>query len=136
MVAPVSIRKNPKLFPIMKLAGIIAPVAFWQASPVEKAAAANGCGPGGWLMDLVPDTLHGLIVTDVCNIHDWYYFYGLTTTDKIIGDKLFRFNLRSKIRMCTEMTLLCDMRLHLAETYYRAVHEHGYNAFFAGKAIA
>lgn len=135
MIAPVSVRKNPKLFPVMRLAGIVAPVAFWQASAEERAIHSNGCGPGGWIIDLVPDSLESLNITEECDIHDWYYSFGTTDEDKKIGDRIFRFNLRAKVRMNTTGILLLDTRLHLAELYFEAVDRHGHNAFYDGKVL-
>ena len=73
------------------------PASYKALSASEKEACCNGCGSkglGGWL---VPDSIWGLNITDVCNIHDYMYSRGTTLQDKEYADRVFLNNLVRKI---------------------------------------
>ena len=72
------------------------PAGYKALSASEKEACCNGCGSKslGWL---VPDSIWGLNITDVCNIHDYMYSRGTTLQDKEYADRVFLNNLVRKI---------------------------------------
>ena len=73
------------------------PKGYSALSAGEKHKICNGCGSkglGGWL---VPDSIWGLNITDVCNIHDYMYSRGTTLQDKEYADRVFLNNLVRKI---------------------------------------
>ena len=45
--------------------GILAPESFWRLGEEAYNCYCNGCGAGSALIDLVPDTIYGLRVTQV-----------------------------------------------------------------------
>jgi len=104
----------------------------YDEAPEEiKKTTCNGCGAGGWKYDIIPDTLYGLDITEICNIHDWMYCHGLTLEDKKIADDLFYLNLRHAIKK--GVWFLRYLRYMLAFEYYQAVSHFGERAFLVGK---
>lgn len=112
---------------------IYAPPAYKKLTPKQVAAITNGCGPGGWQIDLVPDTLWGLDITAACNIHDYMYHVGEDIADKKEADRVFLNNMLRLIDAQTKCRWLKRLRRSRAETYYFAVDIFGGPAFWAGK---
>ena len=106
---------------------LAAPEEFWSAPPELLARVCNGCGPGNWKIDLVPDKLLGLNISEPCNIHDFDYYLGV---DKEAADERFLDNLISTIR-AADNDLLLPLRLQQAACFYVAVKRCG--AAFFGK---
>ena len=114
---------------------LCAPNSYRRALPEVVARVVNGCGPGGWKYDLVPDTILGLRVTESCNIHDWMYNEGATETDKRLADLALRENLLATIKAAkgpANWLLRYHRRLRAYE-YYAAVVVGGAAAFCKGK---
>ena len=114
--------KSPQLF---------APESYWNATPTERSAVCNGCGTAGWKGKLVPDSMWGLNITKVCNIHDWMYHYGKTETERCEADRVFLNNLIRIIN--AEGGWLASLRRYRATTYYNSVHNYGGPAFWDNK---
>jgi hypothetical protein len=112
---------------------LYAPQSFIEASPEVRAAVANGCGAAGWKVDLVPDTLYGLDISDCCDIHDWQYREGETIEDKDSADRTLLNNLLRKINAVTTRRWLRWLRRKRALAYYQSVVEFGGPAFWADK---
>lgn len=112
---------------------LYAPQSFIAASAAVRAVVTNGCGAKGWKVDLVPDTLYGLDVADVCDIHDWMYAEGETIADKDEADRVLLNNLLRKIAAKTKYVWLRWLRRKRALKYYQAVAEFGGPAFWAEK---
>ncbi len=112
---------------------LFAPASYVEAAPEVRRIAVNGCGPGGWLADLVPDTLYGLDVAPACNIHDWMYAAGQTIEDKAEADRVFLNNLLRLIDAAGGWWVLRWLRRRRARTYYEAVRLFGGPAFWTGK---
>jgi len=112
---------------------LYAPASFIAASAEVRAAVVNGCGAGGWKIDLVPDSIYGLDVSDVCDIHDWMYEAGETLADKEEADRVMLNNLLRKINAKTKYAWLRWLRRKRALKYYQAVAEFGAPAFWADK---
>ena len=96
----------------------------------------NGCGPGGWLVDLVPDHLFFCDITEACNIHDFMYKIGITIEDKMRADRVFLNNM-VRLILSKEYSWysnwLKKRRLALARFYYEMVRDFGGSAFWNGK---
>jgi hypothetical protein len=116
-----------------KVAILYAPNSYTHASEAIRAAVVNGCGPGGWKFDLVPDTIYGLNITLACNIHDWMYHEGETIADKDTADRVMLNNLLRMIDVARAPFWLRKLRCWRARTYYNAVHLYGGSAFWADK---
>ena len=107
------------------------PVGYERLSKAAKAKICNGCGSkgfGGWL---VPDTLWGLSMTEVCNIHDYMYSTGKTIQAK---EKADRSMLNNMIRVIeqdgSQFWPLVKLRKARAYNYYLAVKNFGGSAFW------
>lgn len=114
-------------------ATLYAPPAYITATETVREMVTNGCGPGGWKVDLVPDTIYGLDVAPACNIHDWMYMAGQTIADKEEADRVMLNNLLRLIEATDCPSWLRWLRRRRAHSYYLAVHQFGGPAFWSGK---
>jgi len=116
---------------------LYAPASYIAAPPETRLQVVNGCGPGGWKVDLVPDRMWGLDVSPACDIHDWMYVVGLTLADKEEADRVFLNNLLRLIDSApgwhNQLWLLKRLRRNRARFYYEAVQHFGGPAFWSGK---
>lgn len=109
---------------------LIAPESYKRATPEELAKHVNGCGPAGWRIDLVPDSLLGLEIGECCRIHDWLYYIGGGEQARLEADIILYQNLVGLILQAGGP--LRPFRMAAAATFYIAVRERG--AEFFGKA--
>lgn len=107
-----------------------APESYWRMSVEYRNRMTNGCGPGGWKYDLVPDTIWGLDVHDACDIHDWCYFIGKTESDKQESDDMFLRNLNTIIMAKTDLAITRRLRMRRARKYHWFVVHCGHDAFW------
>lgn len=112
---------------------LYAPASYISASPEVRSTVVNGCGPGGWKVDLIPDSIWGLNIAAVCDIHDWMYATGQTLADKDEADRVFLNNSLRLIDAASSCWILRQLRRRRAKTYYEAVQHFGGPAFWAGK---
>lgn len=112
---------------------LYAPESYINASPEVRAAAVNGCGPGGWKVDLIPDVIWWLDISPSCNIHDWMYTVGETLADKEEADRVFLNNVLRQIDAAKGCWLIKRLRLRAARAYYEAVQHFGGPAFWSNK---
>jgi hypothetical protein len=110
-----------------------APPEYWSLTWEQHQDICNGCGPAAGLGFLVPDTLWGLNITDVCDIHDFMYHVGETIEDKDQADRVMLNNCIRKINWHTNNKILRVLRLNRAMKYYSAVSTMGGPAFWEGK---
>ena len=78
---------------------LFAPESYLRALPEVIAKVVNGCGPGGWKVDLVPDTILLLSVTESCNIHDWCYSEGSSEDYRLWADDLLHHDFSAAWKM-------------------------------------
>lgn len=107
-----------------------APDAYRALLPEELGKIANGCGPKGWRVDLVPDSLMGLCVTPECNLHDWMYSQGGDDAARKLADVTLYLNIAFKVLM--EGGHLVHLRMAGAAIFYKAVRDGGADHFGAG----
>lgn len=112
-------------------AWLYAPELYITATPEVRAQVCNGCGPGGWKVDIIPDTIWGLCITESCNVHDWMYATGATIADKEEADRVFLNNVLRQIDAAGGCSLLRKLRRARAKEYYEAVHLFGGPAFWS-----
>lgn len=115
--------------------GLIASQSYLDALPEVVARVVNGCGPGGWKVDLIPDTVLGLSIEEACNIHDWDYTEGSTGYDKCIADDRFLLNCLFLIENAKGFWAIIfrHHRKLRAYEYHLAVSSFGHDAFWKGK---
>lgn len=110
-----------------------------ELSPEDKARICNGCGPGGWKIDVIPDNLLGASIREACDRHDMAYHLG---RDKDEADRDFIANMVTEIIMherqerglvakCADKAIL-KARLNLAVDFFLAVHLAGGSFFGNG----
>lgn len=114
---------------------LYAPEGYWCMSETVRSALTNGCGPGGWKFDLVPDTVYGLSIHVACDIHDYMYAMGETIADKDEADRVF---LNNCIRLVYAAQgfwarVLRYPRLMRVKFYFEMVQHFGGPAFWSGK---
>lgn len=115
---------------------LFAPPDYWRLlkeSPEVIEALVNGCGPQGWKVDLVPDTIYGLDISPICNIHDYMFAVGKTYEDMVVANDVFKNNLKRWIDAHTKWRWLRKLRLKRAEKYVRAVETWGGPSFWKDK---
>lgn len=112
---------------------LYAPPSYARATVAVREQVVNGCGPGGWLGELVPERIWGLSIHAACDIHDWMYATGETMADKNEADDVFRNNLLRLITAAGGPWWLKALRRHRALVYFAAVRSFGGPAFWAGK---
>jgi len=64
----------------------------------EFKRITNGCGPSGWKIDIVPDTLYGLHIRYECNDHDLDWHFAETWEEALIGNIIFKKAAHYKIK--------------------------------------
>lgn len=106
---------------------------YKQLHPHDKAQICNGAGAAGqWISSFIPNTMYGLDVTEVFNIHDFDYYIGDNLLDKQVADsRMFR-------NLCVVINAqegwwnksLAFLRRRRALKYYEAVLLEGDEAFF------
>lgn len=117
----------------MNLVKLYAPDSYINATENVRNMVVNGCGAGGWKIDLVPDHLLGISIREACKIHDWMYALGETIADKEEADRVFLNNMLRIINAYKSNWILQHFRRRLAHGYYEAVEHFGGPAFWTGK---
>jgi len=105
------------------------------ATPLEVLdTICNGCGAAGSKFDFVPDTMYGVCMCSVCNLHDFMYFKGKTIEDKEEADRVMLNNFMRIINKVKGWRKLFRIAMRRrAIKYYEAVHYCGGPAFWEGK---
>jgi hypothetical protein len=112
---------------------LYAPETYVRSSDKVRSLVVNGCGPGGWKVDIIPDTIYGLDISPACNVHDWMYTGGETLADKEEADRVFLNNMLRIIDAAGGWWVLRQLRRRRARVYYEAVQHFGGPAFWSGK---
>jgi hypothetical protein len=112
---------------------LYAPNDYLYLSRAERDAICNGCGPRSWKFDIVPDTIYGLSIKEVCNIHDYMYHIGTTQQDKWFADALFLLNGCLLIMNVSANAIMKTLRVSRMAKYYLAVALAGNAAFATGR---
>jgi len=90
---------------------------------------ANGCGAGNAKFDFVPDTIYGLRITPVCNLHDDEFTFCEKTREAFDqANYNFYENLKRWINAKSNCVIRFP-RLLRAGAYYKAVSKWGWDAF-------
>ena len=107
---------------------------YMTALTEVRHQVVNGCGPGGWKYDLIPDHLYGLSIHEACDIHDWDYAVGVSDADKVAADERFLRNLNAIINAYHGWHSFLNFRRRVvAYAFYKAVALAGDESFWSGK---
>ena len=87
---------------------------------LEFLRITNGCGPGGWKFDLVPDTIWGLSIKDECNNHDVDWHFAESWAGAMLGNTVFEKAVHYKIGQ--HAWILRGLRRLRFNWYMRAVY--------------
>jgi len=112
---------------------LFAPQGYCELTDKEREKICNGCGAAGSTIDLVPDTIWGLKISECCNIHDYMYNQGETLADKESADRAMLNNIIRFINNKTKWRWLRKLRRRRAKTYYWFVKNYGGPAYWDGK---
>lgn len=113
---------------------LFAPPEFWKLTSKQRNKITNGCGPGNWRVDFVPDVLFGLPIHTCCDIHDYMYSVGNTIEDKKSADRTFLNNMLRMIDSAPDHSQEKYIERKIAAyAYYEAVVKFGGPAFWQGK---
>lgn len=83
-------------------------IPYWRPSWWAEITAAiiatiaNGCGPGAWKIDLIPDKIAHVDIGDGCNQHDIEYWRGGPPRARLIAD----------LRLGVNMAIACYNQGH------------------------
>ena len=110
--------------------GHIAPSRYWMLTDEEIKEKSNGCGPGSWKLDLVPDKILGVDFTESCNIHDICFLYSKDAEDRRLSNRIFLYNLLVDVDTYCNDNCFFDIleRIACREAcfiYYKAVSDFG-----------
>lgn len=107
---------------------LYAPDGFNSLSSEERESICNGIGASSGLSRLVPDTIWGIYVGIVGDIHDYsYWLGGGTDKDRETADAVFYRNLLAIIE--AHGGLLAPLRRWRARKYYLALRVGGWAHF-------
>jgi len=74
---------------------LLVPLEFAKADIVLLKKICNGCGPGGWKYDLVPDKIGTFEIKPACQPHDWMFGFGRKTKKCFkFCNLVFKYNLK------------------------------------------
>ena len=113
---------------------LTAPDGFLDTPTDELLEICNGCGAAESTFDFIPDSMWGLCICVICDIHDFGYFTGKTIKDKDREDDRMLMNLINYIEKYSGNWISRMFRRRRALKYYEAVVAFGKEAFMAGKA--
>lgn len=105
------------------------PKGFLNLSPEIKKEVCNGAGARDGIK--VPNTMYGLDLKEVFDIHDFDYWIGGNEQDKRTADMRMLSNLMKMIN--NKGGCLRKLRRYRATSYYSAVADYGKKAFYAEK---
>ena len=100
-----------------------APDGFADLLPSKRSSICNGIGAASGLSRLVPDTIWGLYVGIVGDIHDYSYWLGGTDEDRDTADAVFYHNLL--VLSEAHGGILAPLRRWRARKYYLALRVGG-----------
>ena len=106
---------------------LYAPDGFADLLPSERSSICNGIGASSGLSRLLPDTIWGLYVGIVGDIHDYSYWLGGTDEDRETADAVFYRNLLVLIE--AHGGLLAPLRRWRARKYDLALRVGGWAHF-------
>lgn len=113
---------------------LLAPPEYWLLKPEERDLYVNGCGPEGWLGNIVPDHPLWFDFKPACWIHDYEYAEGVTEYDWRLANRHLYANMVRIIRATTQSRIQRSLGYGIARLYLDAVEGAiGHSVFFRGK---
>lgn len=114
-----------------KTVTLYAPYQFQFLSREERKGICNGIGAATGLSKYVPNTIWGLDVSYIGDIHDYSYWRGGTPKDRETADAVFYHNLLVVIE--ARGGILAPLRRRRAGKYYLALRVGGWAHFGDGE---
>lgn len=99
------------------------PDSYTAADRADIERVTNGCGPGGWRVDLIPDHLGDVDISEPCRIHDWEYSFGGSEEDRLKADVRLYVNVAGNVLLNDSYAV--PLQMAAAVIFYRAVREAG-----------
>jgi len=112
---------------------LFATAEYWSLSEVKRTIISNGCGPGGWKANFIPDHILYINIIEACNIHDYMYSVGASEYDREEADRVFMNNMMRIIEGTEQLWFMRRLRRRLALEYYQQVRDFGAVYFWKGK---
>jgi len=85
----------------------------------------DGCGPGGWKNNLIPDVFLWADFKEACRIHDYDFFLGGNLADFEAANERFYQNMLIAIHNCQKAKLLNPVKRAMARLYRNKVIKYG-----------
>lgn len=108
---------------------------YEELTPEDKARICNGCGPGGWKVNPIPNHIIGVSIVEPCNRHDMAYHLGQDKDEgdrdllaNIVTDIIKDFRASSGIHHAADIALL-KLRLNIAVNFFIGVFLGGDDYF-------
>lgn len=98
------------------------PLSYKTAPQSVKDKCCNACGAQGWKVDIVPDNILGVDISEACNIHDWMYREAVDTRKEC--DRIFRRNM-TRLVISEKSDFKRYWRRVLVWWYWRGVRRFG-----------
>ena len=102
---------------------------FLAMSKKERDKICNGVGAADGLSKLVPDTVFGMSIKDLADQHDYDYWRGGTTHDRLTADVVFFNNMLRRFKSGSRF--LYPFRKHRAKVYFDFLRDFGFRHFNA-----
>jgi hypothetical protein len=77
--------------------GLIIPDKYLLLSPQQINNISNHCGAGSIGSKVIPNSILGIEIGNICSIHDYMYANGEGLEDKHLADNIFHKNLMTTI---------------------------------------
>lgn len=120
---------DPSTNKFIKQGALLAPNSYWNNSKSSLNLITNSCGTTSIIGALVPDSLLGTDITEVCNIHDYMYGLGHKREDRKIADQIFLNNMIEAIEEDQSFFVVKVLRKFKAYLYYLGVRVFGDSTF-------
>lgn len=122
----------PNRIDLIKKYELYAPKGFLHSTEKHLDMICNGIGPAGWGW-ICPDTIYGLSITEIGDIHDYMFWEGETHEDWERSNRVFYNNCLRKIEMETKWKWLKWLRRRRAYHYYILLKRFSSHFYWKGK---
>jgi len=104
------------------------PQSYKDATPKQRKVVCNGCCPGSWKWDCIPDYIWGVCITSACDIHDWRFHEGGWEDEFKIANNEFLQNIYYSLELNLNW-MLPFAKFRARFWYFRMVKKYGRKHF-------